>query len=247
MLIGNPGDPAFSKIGVFSSPNAWCSLRLAVLEDYTYRQRFRDEPKIRGSDPSQTLAHFATHAALVTLNLEERIDFYGIFGTSRLQLNQEIYSDFQFSWGFGGKIVLFRTESFFISTDIKYFSSAQEPRYFICEGLPLNLVNLSNGFYLNYAETQYSLGMCLSSFSIAPYIYATYVIAKIDPNPSIALVRWPLSQDILIDIPLKSMVGFHRWGMAVGATLIDGDKSMLSVESRMFNENAVDINFSLRF
>ncbi len=244
MLIGNPGDPAFSQEGLIFSPGAWCNMRLVVLEDYTYRQGFRDEFKIRGVESTQTFARLATQAAIATLNLEERIDFYGILGASSLQLNQEIYSNFQFSWGFGGKIILFRTENFFLSTDIKYFSSAQGASYFLAESLPLNLANDS---YLYYSERQYSLGICLSCLPIAPYLYATYMIAKIDPHPGVALVRWPFNQDILIDVPLNSMVGVRRWGVAVGATLMSGSKALFSVESRMFNQNAVDVNLSLRF
>ncbi|MBI5272560.1 MAG: hypothetical protein HY861_01080 [Chlamydiia bacterium] len=243
MLIGNPGDPALMTHGVFSSPSALCSVRTAFLKDYVYRQKYREEFQLQGVRTASTYAKLSTQAGLVTLNFIDRVDVYGLAGSSCLNLNREIFSEMQLSWGVGGKLVIWRTQDFFLGTDIKYFQTTQEPLFFISNGLAFNRVN---DFAFEYNETQVSVGMCYRASLIAPYLYATYLISKIEPNPMTALVRWPLS-DILVDAVCHSVVAKRRWGMAVGATVISSAKAALTVESRLFNQNAIDINLDIRF
>jgi hypothetical protein len=244
MLIGNPAEPALDKAGIFTAPDSWASLRVAFLEDYVYHQRFKDEFKIEGIESTKTFATLSTNAGMATLNFEDRIDLYGILGASSLQLNHEIFSTMQFSWGFGGKLVLYEARNLTFGLDIKYFAAPQKPRYFLADGLPFNVVD---NFKFKYSETQFALGMCYRYTFIAPYFYATYLVSKIDPDPMIALVQWPLDTDILVDAECKSFVAQRRWGMAVGATLLSASKATLSVESRMFNQNAIDVNLDVRF
>jgi hypothetical protein len=244
MLIGNPAEPALDKAGLFTAPESWASLRVTFLEDFVYHQRFRDEFTIDGIESSKTFATLSTKAGMATLNFEDRIDLYGILGASSLQLNHEIFSTMQFSWGFGGKLVLFEARNLFFGLDIKYFAASQKPRYFLADGLPFNVID---DFKFKYNETQFSLGMCYRYTFIAPYFYATYLVSKIDPDPMIALVQWPLDTGILLDAECKSFMAQRRWGMAVGATLLSGLTATLSVESRMFNQNAIDVNLDVRF
>jgi hypothetical protein len=244
MLIGNPAEPSLDKVGLFTPPNSWVSLRLAFLEDYVYRQRFHDEFKLNGIEQTKTFAKICTNAGMATLNFEDRIDLYGILGASRLQLNQEIFTTMQFSWGFGGKLIIFEAKNLVFGVDIKYFAANQKPRYFLSEGLSFNVVD---NFKFKYNETQFSVGMCYRHPLIVPYVYTTYLISKIDPDPTIALVRWPLDTSILLDAECRSFVAERRWGMAVGATLLSCSQATLSVESRMFNQNAIDVNLDIRF
>lgn len=243
MLIGNPAEPALETKGIFTAPTACCSLRATFFEDYIYNQRFKDEFTIDGAEHTKTYSRLSTNAGMLTLNFKNRIDFYGITGASRLQINQEIISKMQFSWGGGGKVVIFRTNKFYIGADIKYFETDQRPLYFLAEGLAFNVVG---NFDLKYRETQTSVGVCFRTGCIAPYIYATYLIAKFEPDPMTALVRWPLS-DTLVDAVCKSAVTQRRLGMALGATLLSADKATLAIESRMFNQNAIDVNLEVRF
>lgn len=244
MLIGNPAEPALEKVGLFTPPATWVSCRLAFFEDYVYSQRFRDKYKVDGCEGTRTFAKLSTSAGIVTINFEDRVDFYGILGTSALQLNQEVFSSMQFCWGFGGKLVLFESEHLFFGCDIKYFVANQQPSYFLCDGLPFNVVDDSK---FKYNETQFSIGACYRAGQLAPYLHVTYLITKIDPDPSIALVQWPLDTEVLIDAECKSMVAQRRWGIAVGATLLSASKATISVESRMFNQNAVDVHLDIRF
>ena len=50
-----------------------------------------------------------------------------------------------------------------------------------------------------------------------------------------------------VDVVSKSVIGTRRWGLALGATLIDSRKATLAVEWRAFNQNSIDVSGEVRF
>ena len=244
MLVGNPGEPAFETKGLFTPSTSWCTVRATFFEDYVYNQRFLNQFTVAGMDEPKTFAKLTTNAGMLIVNFKNRLDLYGIGGTSRLQVNQEIFSKMQGCWGFGGKFIIHRTHAFYIGTDIKYFATDQKPLYFLSDGLPFNVVG---DFELHYSETQFALGVSFLTQPLSPYIYGTYLIAKFDPHPMTALVQWPLDTDVLVDAVLNSATSQRRFGIALGATFLSGNKASLAIESRMFNQNAVDVKLEIRF
>ncbi len=243
ILIGNPAQPILQKSGIIQECPSWFSLRAAYFDDYVYRQRFHDEYKIQGLPHSKTHIKFSTEAALITMNFANRVDFYGIFGGSRIQLDREVFTKRQFAWGAGGKLIILHEGKFRVGIDAKYFESDQKPLYFSSEGLAYNIVT---DFILKYSEIQTALGMSYRTGPISPYVYCTYLITKIEPHPSSVLVRLPQMPEVA-DLYLKSQIGQRRWGFTVGATLVDCRKMTITLESRLFNQNAIDVNGEVRF
>ena len=225
------------------SPPTWWSLRIAYLEDFVYKQRFQDEYKDAELGHSKTFSKLSTDAAQVTLNFKNRIDLYGIFGSSKIQLDNEVYTSRRFSWGTGFKLVLFHAGKFRIGTDIKYFETEQKPVYFISDDLAFNV---RSNFILQYYEIQGTLGASYRIGPVIPYVYATYLYTKIDPKPPKVLVRLPM-MDLEADMVMKSVIGQRRWGVSAGATLLDCKMGTLTVESRFFNQNSIDVNLEVRF
>jgi hypothetical protein len=242
-LIGNPNQPGLLTAGIISNNSSWCSIRIGYIDDYVYQQRFKDEYRIEGLIRTKTFLKLSTHAAIATLNLRNWIDLYGIVGNSRMQLDREIFTKNELSWGVGIKLAFFQSGNFAIGTDVKYFETDQKPLYFVSDGLAYNILS---SYRLKYHEIQGALGMCYRNKMIVPYVHATYIISKMEPQPMVVLVRLPDTGD-MTDIISKSIMGQRRWGMAVGATLIGNDKISLSVESRFFNQNAIDANCEIRF
>ena len=246
MEIGNPGQPAIQKKGVIiEEPKKW-SLRLAYLDDYIYRMRFKDEFVAPPIEPSAApiFIKLTTSAGLLTLNFANRFDFYGILGTSQIQVEREIYSKREFAWGFGGKILFARVSKVHIGFDLKYFATLQSPLFFVSDGYAYNVLN---NFRLRYSEIQGSLGASYKTKYISPYLQLTSLISRLNPIPLTALVQYPLDSTISLDADSKPVVGQRRWGMAVGATLLGSPKATITVESRFINQNAIDINGELRF
>lgn len=244
MLIGNPGEPALESHGIFTPIDTWCTVRATFFEDYIYHERFLNQFEVAGTQEQKTFAQLVTNAGMLTINFKERLDLYGIGGTSCLQVNQEIFSKMQGCWGFGGKLIIHRTKVFYVGADIKYFATDQKPLYFRSEGLAFNVVG---DFELHYSETQVALGVSFLTRPLSPYVYATYLIAKFNPHPMTALVQWPYDDTMLVDAVLNSATNKRRFGMALGTTLLSGEKASLAIESRMFNQNAVDVKLEIRF
>lgn len=243
MYIGNPSDPQFTPEGIFSSASAPASFRLGYIDDFVYRQKYKQLRIVGDSPSSNTFTQIYSRALLCSLNLKERIDFYGIFGSSCLQLDKEIFTKWQFCWGTGIKLLFCKIGSFSFGTDLKYFQSEYNRiSYVVSNGTPFNVIE---NFTLQYHEWQASLGVSYKTSFISPYIYATYLISELDPQPSIILVR--LTPHVLVDAPIASITTEKRWGLCVGATILGSSIATLSVESRMFNQNAVDIKFEIRF
>jgi hypothetical protein len=244
MEIGNPEQPYLQKIGLLlDTPKTW-SVRLAYLDDYVYRMRFKD--LFLSLDPSNTNPVFIklmTNAGILTLNLRDRIDVYTILGTSQLQVDREIYTKREFSWGVGGKILLAKIAKIRIGCDVKFFTSLFEPTYFVSDGFAFNVLD---DYRLNYWEIQGALGASYRTKWISPFVHLTYLISQLDPQPAIALVRMP-NEPVAVDAETRPFTGQRRWGMAIGATLLGSPKASITVESRFINQNAIDINGEFRF
>lgn len=243
MLVGNPAQPGLQTSSIFNARPTWVSFRAGYLDDWVYQEQFRDEFTLEGALHTQTFMKLSTYAGILTLNFKNRIDFYGIVGSSRLQIDKEIFTKRALGWGAGGKLIIFESGNFFIGADFKYFETNQKPKYFVVDGLPYNIVS---NYRLQYSEIQAAVGIAYRVSICAPYINATYLISKIEPKPLVVLVRLPDLNEA-VDLLTKSVVNEKRWGMALGLTLIDKAKMTLAAEWRLFNQNAVNWNFEIRF
>jgi hypothetical protein len=242
LFIGNPAEPALLNQGIWTR-SSWGAFRVGYLDDWVYQQRFRDEFKLEGVTHTRTHLKLSTYAGMATFNFKKRLDLYGIVGSSRLQIDEEIFTKRALSWSVGAKLVFLKHKNFFLGTDLKYFETNQKPKYFVVEGLPYNIVS---NYRLKYKEIQAALGMSYRAWIFAPYINGTYILTHVDPEPAVVLVRLPDVNEI-VDVESKSIICKKRWGAALGLTLIDSAKASLSFEWRFFNQNAINLNGEIQF
>jgi hypothetical protein len=242
MLSGNPAEPALLGKGIWLR-SSWASFRVGYLGDWVYQQHLQDEFQLEEVNHSQTQLQLSTYAGLLTLNFTNRFDLYGIVGSSRMQIDKEIFTKRALSWGIGCKLVFLKHQNFFLGADVKYFETHQKPKYFVVDGLPYNIVS---NYRLNYKEIQAGLGMSYRAWIFAPYLNATYLLTHVNPEPAIVLVRLP-DTDEITDVESKSIISQNKWGMTLGLTLVDCHKASLSIEWRAFNQNAIDVNGEIRF
>lgn len=241
--VGNPSQPVLQKMGIIDENPSWWSFRIGYLGDYVYNQSFRDEFKIQGVKTSLTDMQLWTQSGVITFNIRNRIDLYAILGSSRMQLDKEMTTQRNFAWGMGAKVILFHSGRLRGGVDVKYFQTHQKPLYFISDHFAYNVVS---PYLLKYHEFQFAFGLSFRSKYCSPFVNATYLIAKIKPDPLIALVRLP-TMDLNVDVPSKSVMGTKRWGLTVGVSLIDSRKATLAAEWRGFNQNSVSVTGELRF
>lgn len=241
--IGNPAQPGMQTQGI-AVQSKWCSLRLAYLDDWVYHQDLKNEFTLEEIEHIDSSIKLTTHAGLITFNFRDWIDVYGILGTSQLQVDEEVFTKPVFCWGAGGKILFFHMGHFRAGADIKYFETVQSPEYFLADSQAYNVVLPVT---LIYSEIQTSLGVSYETSWFSPYAQATYLISDLDSKPpKKAYVRFPQT-NAQADVPVNSSVGAKRWGMALGATILDKKTGSLAIEWRLFNQNALNINAEIRF
>lgn len=245
MFVGNIADPAIQKKGLFIDPPQSYSFRIGYLGDYVYRQNIHDEVTLNACEEDLSHMQLWTQAGVGTFSFRNRFDVYGILGATRLQIDPgDILTSQQFAWGVGGKIVILHAKRFRVGVDLKYFQSTQNPSFFGCDGLAYNI---TSAFSFAYTETQGAAGVSYHTRYVSPYAAASYIIAKIVPEPqSGAYVKLPDDVDEVL-VEIKSMTVSSRFGLVLGASLIDQEKASLNVEWRAFNQNAVSLLGEIRF
>ena len=241
--FSNPAQPAIQQDGLFKSPPSWYCLRVGYMADCSYRQRFNEEFHIAGTPNPSSYAKVSTDAATVTLNFKNWLDVNMLLGSSQMQMDHDVFTKRQLAWGVGAKFLIYHNHKIYVGLDFKYFESEQKPIYLVSSGYAYNVVS---DFKMNYCEEQAALGIAYRIKMICPYLYASYLYSKIEPNPCFVIVKMP-TFDGTGESYTTSVIDRRRWGMAVGATLIGGTKGSVTVESRFFNQNALNISGEVRF
>ena len=182
MFTGNPAEPALLTKGIRTN-ESWCSFRFGYANDWVYNQAvqeyvdFEIKEDIKLSDAKLDLI---SYSGLLTLNFIDHIDLYGLIGSSRIQIDQNVYSKQALSWGVGTKVTFFEFKNFLCGADLKYFYSLQIPKYIISEDRPYNC---KKPFQLEYSEIQGSIGFAYRIWQFVPYINGTYITTTIQPKP----------------------------------------------------------------
>lgn len=243
ILSGNVGNPVLFQKGVITAGDTWWGLRLGYMGDWVYSQKYRQEFCIGECTTTATTMQMYTNAGVITWSILGRLELYGLLGASRMQIDEEAFSKTRFGWGVGAKCVALKWGYLLVGFDGKYYESSQKPLYFVCDNLAYNLVS---PYALLYKEWQGGIGISLDFGVFSPYANATYIHSRIGPNPPVALVRVPM-MDLDVDIHSTSVVSSQKWGLAVGATLIDSKCATLSFEWRGINQNSLDVTGEIRF
>ena len=242
-VSGNPAQPDLMPKGVVPFKNKVWSLRAAFVDDYIYSQHFKGDIELAGEEEKPPSVSISTEMAQVTLNYARRLDIYGLAGSSKMQMYQEVSARRQFSWGAGAKAIIFEIDCFRMGADFKYFQSDQKPLFLVSSGLALDI---KSDLMLFYREYQGSFGVAYQSGLFCLYTNGTYINAKFEPNQYIFLISVPGYTDPM-DAMINSFSASNPWGLAVGATLVMGCKGTLTVESRFFNQNAINASLELKF
>jgi hypothetical protein len=242
-VCGNPGQPRLMETGIVHSKNRVWALRVAFLDDYVYSQHFNGEFEVSSVEEKPPVTMISSEIAQITLNYHQRFDLYGLVGSSRIQIDKEVFARRQLSWGIGVKTIIWELNCFRIGADLKYFRSDQKPLFLVSSGLALDI---ASDLMLNYREYQGSFGLSYQSGIFCPYINGSYINAKIVPSQYGFLVDVPGFTEPM-DASMRSFVGVNSWGIAVGASLIMGEKGTLTIESRFINQNGINGALELRF
>jgi hypothetical protein len=241
--ISSPVEAPLLSQGVFGPGPSWLSFSLGYQGYYTFDQPFEDEFNLPGCIPSTSHLRMYTNSAEISCHLQKRCSFYSLLGSSRLQVDEEVFANTHFSWKIGAKVVLLSLLDFSLGADISYFETESSPLYFVCDQ---QAYELTTPYTLRLTKTEAVLSLAYLSNFVSPYLGCSYSIARIEPIPSSALVRLP-TEPIEVDISSKSIRNRERLGGLIGISWIDSSKAMFSFEYRGWNEQSILGSFIIRF
>ncbi|MBN2479512.1 MAG: hypothetical protein JXA94_04720 [Parachlamydiales bacterium] len=206
-----------------------------------YKGRYQEKNTDPGSLPSDTKLRI--NCALISLNMNKILDLNVILGSSDLQIDQEIYAYRRFAWGAGFKLVLCKYKNVFASFDGKYFQTDQKSDFFIIDK---EVYPLKTAFKQTYEEYQGSLSISYPTKFLSPYIGATYLYSDITPTPKGGILILPGGSEL--DFDTNNYTVRKNFGMVVGTTISNlSSKATISIETRMFDQNAFAFVGQIRF
>lgn len=240
-LVGNPSLPRLYRKGLLWEEGKSISLRAEYVADYIYSASFRED--VIEENAQTSTIQFSTYAVSGIINFFQKIDCYGLVGSSKLEVAEELYAPRRFCWGIGAKAVFYQKENFLVGGDIKYFYSKQRPLYFLLEKTPATILS---SFSLEYSEIQGAFTASYHWKNLIPYLGVTYLEARIAPSPSSGLIDIPLMEMILaFDSP--ATINHHKWGIVTGISLLSKETMTLNIESRFIDQNGINLSGEIQF
>lgn len=242
LFVSNPSDPVLFKTGLYFGENKWVHVRLGYVTEYIYKNRCKLEFKREINEDS--FSTMLNYYGIFTLNLFCRWDLYGIIGSSKMEIDNQIFPQRELAWGLGTKVLLFQTYKFDLSLDLKYFITEQKPHYYIIEEMLANIVY--SKLYLDYQEWQVSLACSYKTDYFIPYIGLTYFNCKLSSRGgmyNLELPNIPYEFSLYYD----SCVSRKNWGLVLGVTLIGCEKVSFTLENRNFDQSSINGSLQIQF
>ena len=259
-IVGNPAEPTFLKAGIFTDKKRAVTLRFSYYFENIYKTKFRDEiindeaiNNVTDTiNPPSSILQLKTNGAIITLNIKRYLEVYGLVGQSRLKIEEkEVDSDStfstqnNFSWGIGVKLTAFKYKGFSIGGDGKYFQTRQVADFLIANKYPALIT--TDDFSFIYEESQGSIAFSYEIDMFTPYIGGTYLRASITPSPKKGVILLAFDPEYPREFECNNSHNVNRWGLLVGTSIVSGEKIAINLESRMFDQNSVNISAEICF
>ncbi len=242
--FGNILAPAILEDGLFIPRECWVDLRAGYEGDFVFNGRLKQAHFGSGSLDK---ASQVTNAGTVTLNILDRLDLYGVFGSSRFSMgwrfsedemirNAKMETKHAFLWGVGARAVLFQWRKWGLGVGGRYSSENNPVSWLTIDGE--NVSVRSSRFV--WREVQLNLGISYHIDLFTPYLAVQYQKAR-------AWVRdfqTPIANRYSMKNRFESICPV---GMNLGCTLSNGKYFMLNVEARLISEEAISISGDFRF
>ena len=236
--VGNPAAPALIQKGLFTSSHSWGSLRLGYEGDFVSDGRLGQFNQGVGRVDCYEQD---TNSGTATFNLLDRLDLYGVFGSSCTKANWRfedtaaetitrlnLATQNSFLWGAGARIILYEWGHAFLGFGGRYSASDYPLEWFTSNGAEQAL----EGALLHWRQWQINCDFAYKIELLTPYIGVKYSNERVD------LQHFFFSSSFENRIPV---------GLYLGCTLSNGQYFMLNLEGRLIDEEAVSISGDFRF
>lgn len=243
LYYGSPSLPDTATEGFFISKDCSFGLKLGYQGDFVFDKSLYVTNPRRASRIEQI--HYHMQQGVITANFVNRFELYGSLGEVQFHIEPRINTLLRdvfatgnrFTWGFGGRGILFTFSQAALGLDFKYQLASPHFQWVTQNGIPLNDIGSAK---LRYREWQIGLGLSYQSDIFAPYIGATYCQAEgqYKKLPSGFLSNHHNH------FTMKSR---KKFGLALGTTLSTGKIFEMDMEARLVNETAVSVTGNVRF
>lgn len=252
-IVGNPSSIRIFEKGLFFKDKA-VNLRGGYYFTNMYQMHFED--RILTDDSTDSFVKLVTQGAMITANIKKWVDVYVLLGESRLKIKDDGSSDMSFRfktnndlcWATGLRVLLFKLANFNCAISGSYFQSQMDTSDILLNKQIYPIVTEKFGFL--YEEYQTALALSYKIKNLIPYLGLTYLISNTITTKPIEknLMRLPFpNQDELSDLIFSNTKNSKSWGMIAGVSLISEDMIDLTLETRLFDQNAFNISSEIRF
>jgi len=242
--VGNPASPQLVSHPFFIPCDYWLGIRIGYEGDFVGDERMNQAEGGSGRVDNYIQS---SNSGTLTLTLVERLDIYGVFGSSRMSADwrfstgpivnrAEIQSKYRFLWGVGARGILYEWGCAVLGVGGRYSNSLPKPSWMTINGAPVSV----SGGKIHWYEWQVDLDLAYKIELFTPYVGIKYAkaVAKLS-GFSEAIGN---SGTGLLRMESRSPVG-----IVVGCSLSTGKYFLFNVEGRLIDEEAITISGDLRF
>ena len=242
--VGNTMAPQLIQQGFLIPCDSWIDFRAGYEGDFVGDGRLKQI--VEGSGRVDTFQQYS-NAATITLNIVDRLDIYGVFGSSRVcsdwRFNTattitriQLETLYHFFWGAGARGIFFEWDKLCLGLGGRYSYCSYKPSWLTTNAIPVSVA----GTRLIWREWQIDLDVSYNIDMFTPYLGVKYsnVLAKLGTFPT------PISSGGTGNDQFQNRTPV---GIFIGCAISNCKYFMLNIEGRLVDEDAVTISGDLRF
>lgn len=242
--VENPASPQLVQQGFFIPCFQWLGVRVGYEGDFVGDARLNQT-----SGGSGRVDNYVqnTNSGTLTFTVVDRLDVYGVFGSSRMEsdwrfssgsaINRaQLQSRYRFLWGVGARGILYEWGCAVLGLGGRYSSSVPKPSWMTINGTPASI----SGGRVHWRQWQIDLDLAYKIELFTPYVGIKY------SNALTKLTQFPIA---IANNGSESLHMENRSpvGIVVGCTLSTNKYFMFNIEGRLIDEEAATVSGDLRF
>ena len=243
--VGNTSAPQLIEDGFFISRDSWIDIRAGYEGDFVTNGRLKQEEE--GSGRVDCFKQ-NTNSGTITLNFLDRIDLYGVFGTSDAKTSWrftdpsntihriEVQTNNDFLWAVGARGIFFEWGNTCLGLGGRYSSALYAPEWLTSDGVN---ADVSTG-HLRWREWQINLDISYKIELFTPYIGTKYSSAR----TNLGNFSVPIANNGSKSNRFKNTTPV---GLVLGCSLSNGKYFMMNLEARLVDEEAITVSGDFRF
>lgn len=243
--VGNPAAPHLMGKGLFIPQKCWVNIRLGYEGDFVSDGEMK-QTKMNSSELDKFTQ--ITNAGSATLTLLERLDLYGVFGSSRMCAkwrftsmadfvrNAEMETKHAFLWAVGGRAILYSWGKWDLGFGGRYSTLHNGLSWITIDGSHIS----TKGSRSRWRQFQVNSGLSYHIDLFTPYIGAYYLNVR----HSLQNFSSPIANKEERNNLFKNSVPV---GMYLGCSISSGSYFMLNIEGRVIAEEAFSVSGDFRF